>query len=45
MDFDIKTITPEFEGQSPRDYLSGRNWDVRMQVGLEALRQNGVLKR
>ena len=39
------TPGPEFEGQSPRDYLSGRNWDVRMQVGLEALRQNGVLKR
>jgi len=39
------TPAPEFEGQSPRDYLSGRNWDVRMQVGLEALRQNGVLKR
>jgi hypothetical protein len=39
------TPTPEFGGQSPRDYLSGRNWDVRMQVGLEALRENGVLKR
>lgn len=38
--------TPEsdFGGQTPRDYLQGRNWDVRRSVGLMALRKFGVLK-
>jgi hypothetical protein len=35
---------PDFGGQSPREYLAGRNWDVRRSVGLEALRIAGVLK-
>ncbi len=35
---------PRYGGQSPRQYLSGRNWEVRRAVGLEALRDRGVLK-
>lgn len=35
----------DFDGLTPREYLSGRNWDVRRQVGLEALRIHGVLRR
>jgi hypothetical protein len=34
----------DFDGLTPREYLSGRNWDVRRAVGLEALRRHGVLK-
>jgi hypothetical protein len=33
-----------FGGKTPRDYLSGRNWEVRRSVGLEALTAAGVLK-
>lgn len=29
---------------TPREYLSGRNWEVRRAVGLDALRRFGVLK-
>jgi len=36
---------PDFGGLTPREYLSGRSWDVRREVGLEALRIHGVLKR
>lgn len=39
-----QTKNPEFGGLSPRKYLSGRNWDVKRAVGLEALRKFGVLK-
>lgn len=35
---------PEFDWETPRDYLSGRNWDVRRAVGLKALRLYGVLE-
>lgn len=34
----------DFNWQTPREYLSGRNWNVRRSVGLEALRIHGVLK-
>jgi hypothetical protein len=34
----------EFGGQSPRDYLRGRSWEVRRKVGLEALIRFGVLQ-
>jgi hypothetical protein len=33
-----------FGGLSPRDYLRGKNWDEQMSVGLDALRNEGVLK-
>ncbi len=33
-----------YNGQSPRDYLKGKDWDERMQVGLDALIKFGVLK-
>lgn len=39
-----QTKNDEFGGLSPREYLNGRNWDVRRSVGLEALRTYGVLK-
>jgi hypothetical protein len=35
---------PEFGWQMPREYLSGRSWEVRRAVGLDALRIHGVLK-
>ena len=34
----------EFGGEFPRAYLNGRNWDVQRSVGLDALRDHGVLK-
>ena len=40
-------LTPNksYGGLSPRDYLRDKSWDERRQVGLEALKQFGVLKR
>jgi hypothetical protein len=35
---------PEFGGETPRQYLNGRSWAVKRNVGLEALRKFGVLK-
>jgi hypothetical protein len=40
-----QTKNDEFGGLSPREYLSGRNWEVRRAVGLEALTIHGVLKQ
>jgi len=34
----------DFGGQTPREYLSGRSWEVRKAVGLEALRIHEVLR-
>jgi hypothetical protein len=39
-----QTKNPRFNGLSPRDYLRGASWDERRSVGLDALRQFGVLK-
>lgn len=39
-----QTKNDEFDGVSPREYLSGRSWEVRRSVGLDALRKHGVLK-
>lgn len=39
-----QTKSREFGGLSPREYLSGRSWEVRRAVGLQALRDRGVLK-
>jgi hypothetical protein len=33
-----------FNGLSPRDYLRGKSWDEQMRIGLEVLRDHGVLK-
>jgi hypothetical protein len=38
------TPNPEYDWQSPRDYLRGKNWDERMQVGLDEMIKVGVLK-
>jgi hypothetical protein len=35
---------PEYDWEAPREYLRGRNWEVRTAVGLRALRIYGVLK-
>lgn len=39
-----QTKNPEYGELSPREYLSGRSWEVRRAVGLQALRDHGVLK-
>jgi hypothetical protein len=33
-----------YNGQSPRDYLRGKSWDEQYEMGLDVLRQFGVLK-
>ena len=38
------TKSKEFGGMSPRQYLRGKGWTERTQVGLRALADNGVLK-
>lgn len=35
---------PRYGNVAPRDYLRGRNWDERMQIGLEALVDAEVLR-
>jgi hypothetical protein len=39
-----QTANRDFGGLTPREYLSGRNWEIRRSVGLEALTKAGVLK-
>ena len=39
-----QTPNADFGRQSPRNYLIGRSWSVRYEVGLDALKQFGVLK-
>jgi hypothetical protein len=34
----------DFGGQSPREYLRGKDWDERTRVGIEALIQHKVMK-
>jgi hypothetical protein len=38
-----QTRNEDFGGQTPRDYLSGRNWSVKRAVGFDAMRRFGVL--
>ena len=38
------TKNKAYENMPPREYLRGRSWAVRKQVGLEALIAHGVLK-
>jgi hypothetical protein len=38
-----QTENQDFGRLTPREYLSGRSWDVRRAVGLEALRIHEVL--
>lgn len=33
-----------YGGLSPRDYLRGKSWDAQMQVGLDILRDKGIIK-
>jgi hypothetical protein len=35
---------PKYNGLSPRDYLRGKSWDERVEVGRQALIDAGVLK-
>jgi hypothetical protein len=39
-----QTPNPDYDWETPREYLSGRNWAVRRSVGLRAMRIFGVLK-
>ena len=39
-----QTKNERFNDLSPRDYLRGASWDVRMRIGLEALVDAGVLQ-
>jgi hypothetical protein len=39
-----QTKNEDFGGLTPREYLSGRSWEVRKSVGMDALRMYGVLK-
>jgi hypothetical protein len=39
-----QTRNPNYDWETPREYLIGRNWDVKRAVGLQALRKFGVLK-
>jgi hypothetical protein len=39
-----QTANPDFGWRTPREYLSGRSWEVKRAVGLEALRLHGVLR-
>lgn len=41
----FETPNEEFEGLTPRQYVRGRSWDERFEVGLDALRNTGVLER
>jgi hypothetical protein len=40
-----QTPNDEYDGETPRDYLRGRSWAERRQVGFLALRRMGVLKQ
>jgi hypothetical protein len=40
-----QTRNSDYGDVSPREYLSGKDWDERRRVGLEALSKSGVLKR
>lgn len=42
--FNQKNKDPKYNGLSPTEYLQGKTWDERREVGLEALRIHGVLK-
>jgi hypothetical protein len=39
-----QTPNPDYGDASPRKYLTGKDWDERRQVGLDALRKFRVLK-
>jgi hypothetical protein len=39
-----QTPNDEFDGQTPRQYLQGKSWDVKRHIGLKVLRDVGVLK-
>ena len=39
-----ETPDDEFDGLTPRQYLKGKSWEERWQVGLDGLRSIGVLK-
>jgi hypothetical protein len=39
-----QTPNREFDRLTPREYLSGKDWDERQRVGLLALREFGVLR-
>jgi hypothetical protein len=40
----FETKSADYGGLTPREYLHGKDWDVRRRVGLRALIEAGVLK-
>jgi len=42
--FSKEKLGEKYQGRSPREYLRGKDWEERRNVGLEALIENGVLK-
>lgn len=34
----------DYDWLSPREYLSGKSWEEKYQIGIDALVENGVLK-
>lgn len=41
----FETPNEDFQGLTPRQYVRGRSWDERFEVGLDALKEKGVLER
>ena len=39
-----QTSNKDFDGKTPRQYLTGKGWDEHRAVGLRAMREFGVLK-
>lgn len=40
-----ETPNEDYGNQTPRQYVKGKNWETRRQVGLEGLKDVGVLKK
>lgn len=40
-----QTRHERFDNMTPRDYLRGKPWHVRYEIGLEALREHGILEK
>jgi hypothetical protein len=43
--YSTPNFSPKFGGKSPREYLRGKSWDEKMQIGRQALIDFGVLKQ
>jgi hypothetical protein len=41
----LETPNENFDWETPRAYMRGKDWDIRYRIGLEALAKFGVLKK